>query len=76
VAERELDKSLPIVTTAEAANELRERGFHQTCPLETWSALNILKRDVRLRITSMPGRQWAAAIGSRSARGHGKHVRV
>jgi L-ascorbate metabolism protein UlaG (beta-lactamase superfamily) len=56
VAERELDKSLPIVTTAEAANELRERGFHQTCPLETWSALNILKRDVRLRITSMPGR--------------------
>jgi L-ascorbate metabolism protein UlaG (beta-lactamase superfamily) len=56
VAERELDKSLPIVTTAEAADELRERGFHQTYSLETWSALNIRKRDVRLRITSMPGR--------------------
>lgn len=56
VAERELEKSLPIVTTAEAADELRERGFHQTYPLGTWSSLNIRKRDVRLRITSMPGR--------------------
>jgi L-ascorbate metabolism protein UlaG (beta-lactamase superfamily) len=56
VAERELDKSLPIVTTGEAAKELGERGFRKTYPLETWSSLGIRKGDVRVRVTSMPGR--------------------
>lgn len=56
VAEQELDKSLPIVTTPEAAKELGQRGFGNTYPLSTWSALTVAKRDVRLRITSTPGR--------------------
>lgn len=55
VAEQKLDKSLPIVTTNEAAKELRERGFANTHPLETWSSLTIAKGEVRLRISSMPG---------------------
>jgi L-ascorbate metabolism protein UlaG (beta-lactamase superfamily) len=56
VAERELDKSLPIVTTAEAVKELTQRGFSHTHPLETWSTLSVEKGDIRLNITSMPGR--------------------
>jgi L-ascorbate metabolism protein UlaG (beta-lactamase superfamily) len=56
VAERELDKSLPIVTTPEATKELGRRGFGNTYSLETWSSLTVEKGDIRLRITSMPGR--------------------
>ncbi|HEX2279006.1 MAG TPA: MBL fold metallo-hydrolase [Candidatus Tectomicrobia bacterium] len=56
VAERELDRSLPIVTTPEAARALGERGFGHTYPLHTWSSLTVGKGDIRLRITSMPGR--------------------
>jgi L-ascorbate metabolism protein UlaG (beta-lactamase superfamily) len=56
VAERELDKALPIVTTPEAAQALGERGFGRAYALETWSSLTVRKGDVRLRITSMPGR--------------------
>jgi L-ascorbate metabolism protein UlaG (beta-lactamase superfamily) len=56
VAERELNKSLPVVTTAEAAKELGKRGFHNTRPLATWSTLDVRKGDVHLRIASMPGR--------------------
>lgn len=56
IAERDLDKSLPIVTTPAAARELEERGFRNTAPLETWSSWSIANDISRLRITSMPGR--------------------
>lgn len=56
VAERELDKSLPIVTTHEAAKELDERGFANAYPLDTWQLLTVQKGDAILRISSMPGR--------------------
>jgi L-ascorbate metabolism protein UlaG (beta-lactamase superfamily) len=56
VAERELDKSLPIVTTHEASRELQQRGFRQTKPLDTWSSFAVEKGEMRVRITSMPGR--------------------
>jgi L-ascorbate metabolism protein UlaG (beta-lactamase superfamily) len=36
VAERELAKSVPIVTTPEAVHALGQRGFGNTYPLETW----------------------------------------
>ena len=55
VAEQKLDRALPIVTTKEAAKELRERGFANTHALETWSSVTIVKGEVRLRISSMPG---------------------
>jgi L-ascorbate metabolism protein UlaG (beta-lactamase superfamily) len=56
VAERELDKTLPIVTTPEAARELQQRGFHNPHALETWSAWETSKGDTSLKITAMPGR--------------------
>ncbi len=56
VAERDLDKSLPIVTTHEAAKELHQRGFRQAKPLDTWSSFAVEKGEMRVRITAMPGR--------------------
>jgi L-ascorbate metabolism protein UlaG (beta-lactamase superfamily) len=56
VAERELDKSLPIVTTNEATKALRERAFTKVHPLDTWSSISIDKAEVALRITALPGR--------------------
>ena len=55
VVEKKLDKDLPIVTTHHAADELADRGFHETYPLETWEEIRIRKREVSLTITSMPG---------------------
>jgi L-ascorbate metabolism protein UlaG (beta-lactamase superfamily) len=55
VAEKDLDKALPIITTPEAKKELEERGFHGARSLETWSSLLVRKGDSRLRITSLPG---------------------
>jgi L-ascorbate metabolism protein UlaG (beta-lactamase superfamily) len=56
VAERELDRSLPIVTTAEAAKELSGRGFVNTHSLETWGGVRFRKGETRLQVTAMPGR--------------------
>ena len=56
VVEEKLDQSLPIVTTQHAADELAEKGFHETYPLETWEEITISKGDVELTITSTPGR--------------------
>jgi L-ascorbate metabolism protein UlaG (beta-lactamase superfamily) len=56
VAERELDRSLPIVTTNEATKALRERGFANAHPLDTWSSITIDKGEAALRITALPGR--------------------
>jgi L-ascorbate metabolism protein UlaG (beta-lactamase superfamily) len=56
VAERELDKSIPIITNREAAKELKQRGFRYAKPVDTWSFVSIEKGDARLRVTSLPGR--------------------
>lgn len=56
VAERDLDKGLPIVTTAESARELNERGFRSTHALETWETLTVAKGGAELAITATPGR--------------------
>jgi L-ascorbate metabolism protein UlaG (beta-lactamase superfamily) len=56
VAERELEKSVPIVTTPEAVHELGQRGFGHTYPLDPWASMTVAKGDAHLRITAMPGR--------------------
>lgn len=55
VAERDLDKQLPIVTTQHAAASLSSHGFSSTYPLKTWQSQEFRKGDIRLRITAMPG---------------------
>ena len=56
IVEEKLDKDLPIVTTQHAADDLESKGFRETYPLETWETASIGKGDVRLDVTSMPGR--------------------
>lgn len=56
VVEEKLDQSLPIITTQHAADELAEKGFHETYPLDTWEEITVGKGDVELTITSTPGR--------------------
>jgi L-ascorbate metabolism protein UlaG (beta-lactamase superfamily) len=56
VAERNLDRSIPIVTPPEAAGELQQRGFTATKPLDTWQGVTFWKGDIGVRITSAPGR--------------------
>jgi L-ascorbate metabolism protein UlaG (beta-lactamase superfamily) len=64
VAERELDKALPIVTTPQATDELRERGFVNPRPLETWASTSVTKGDARLRITAAPGWHGPSIVGA------------
>ncbi|HEU5128670.1 MAG TPA: MBL fold metallo-hydrolase [Glycomyces sp.] len=56
VAERELYKGLPIVTTPQAQEALAERGFHNAHGLDTWERLTVAKDGSRLRLTACPGR--------------------
>ncbi len=53
---KKLDKTLPIVTTPQAAATLAKKGFGKLYPLKTWEALTIIKGEIVLRITSMPGK--------------------
>lgn len=56
VAERDLDKQTPIVTTTQSAKDLGERGFGVTHALDTWDSLTFSKGEVDLRITALPAR--------------------
>ena len=53
--QRELDKGTTIVTTPQAASQLRRIGFSLVEPLNTWETLTFVKGDYTLRITAMPG---------------------
>jgi L-ascorbate metabolism protein UlaG (beta-lactamase superfamily) len=55
VAAEQLDHGLPIVTTRHAAKKLKQLGFTKTYALKTWQSQTIVKGDVRLRISAMPG---------------------
>jgi L-ascorbate metabolism protein UlaG (beta-lactamase superfamily) len=56
VAERELDRSLPIITTPEAQKELTGRGFANAVAIDTWEHLTVIKGEGELGVTACPGR--------------------
>lgn len=55
VVEEKLRKDLPIITTEHATAELKEKGFTEAIPLDTWDSALVTKGDATVRITSMPG---------------------
>jgi L-ascorbate metabolism protein UlaG (beta-lactamase superfamily) len=55
VAARDLDKDLPIISTADAVGKLRPLGFPNGYPLDTWDSHVVEKGEARLTITAMPG---------------------
>jgi L-ascorbate metabolism protein UlaG (beta-lactamase superfamily) len=56
VAAAQLDKDVPILTTAHAAGKLRGQGFRSPVALETWGSQTFTRGDASVRITAMPGR--------------------
>ena len=64
IAERELDKRLPIVTTRQAAAVLRRKGFARSNGLRTWQSYSTSRDGARLTITAMPGRHAPGSIGA------------
>ncbi len=62
VAEAQLDKSLPIVTTLHAARALKNRGFRTAQGLETWQRTRFVKDSAQLMVTAMPGKHGAGLM--------------
>jgi len=56
VAARELDKQLPIVSTADAVEKLSALGFTNGHALDTWESLRVRKGEATVTITAMPGK--------------------
>jgi L-ascorbate metabolism protein UlaG (beta-lactamase superfamily) len=55
LVEEKLRKDLPIITTEHATAELKEKGFHEAVPLDTWQTAVVEKGDMNVRVSSMPG---------------------
>ena len=62
IAEARLDRSVPILTTPQAAAELQARGFREARGLETWETEHLRGADAEVRITAMPGRHAPGAL--------------
>ncbi|WP_229419032.1 MBL fold metallo-hydrolase [Pseudoduganella flava] len=56
LVQEKLNRATPIVTTAPAADKLRQMGFTAVIGLGTWQDLQVTKGGTTLRVTSMPGR--------------------
>src|SRR6201986_999434 len=56
VAAQQLDKQLPIVSTADAVGKLSALGFERGHALETWQSLDVRKGDATVTITAMPAK--------------------
>jgi L-ascorbate metabolism protein UlaG (beta-lactamase superfamily) len=55
VAERELNKATPIISTRHATSYLEKVGFTRTHALKTWEPTDVIKGEANLRLTAMPG---------------------
>lgn len=55
VARRELDRTLPVLTTPHASRRLRRWGFGAAMALDTWESHELHHNGGVLRVTSAPG---------------------
>ncbi|MDB5105432.1 MAG: hypothetical protein JWP91_3121 [Fibrobacteres bacterium] len=56
VAAKGLSKDLPIITTHQAARDLKGKGFRNLFALKTWNSIVVERGRTRLKVTSMPGK--------------------
>jgi L-ascorbate metabolism protein UlaG (beta-lactamase superfamily) len=56
LVEERLDRSVPIITTPQAATALGEKGFARMLPLDTWERHELTGPSGHVRITSLPAR--------------------
>ena len=54
IAERKLDKTLPVITNPSAAMALKKKGFGRAYGVRTWESLTLLKGEMTLQITALP----------------------
>lgn len=55
LVEERLDRSIPILTTPEAASILRAKGFEAAHGLPTWDQVEVRKGGSTLQLTATPG---------------------
>jgi L-ascorbate metabolism protein UlaG (beta-lactamase superfamily) len=64
VAKRELDGSVRVITTPQAARHLRRRSrFRDAVGLDTWATTELHKDGSTLRITAAPGKHAGGLLG-------------
>lgn len=56
IAEQQLRKDLPIITTEHAVSELKSRGFTAATAIGTWESVTLEKNGARVQVTAMPGK--------------------
>lgn len=56
LVEEKLDRNTPIVSTPDAIEKLREKGFNAGTALAQWETLAVTKGDAALRISALPAR--------------------
>jgi len=56
VVQEKLDKTIPIVTTPQAAKFLKSKKFTSVYQLKTWQTFYLAKGEAILRLTAMPGK--------------------
>ena len=64
VAERNLNKATPIISTRHATSYLDKVGFTRTYPLKTWEEIEVRKGEATLRLTVMPGTHGPGPLGA------------
>ena len=64
VAERKLNKAIPIISTRHATSYLEKVGFTRTVALETWEPIEVRKGGATLRLTAMPGTHGPGPLGA------------
>ena len=64
VAERKLNKAIPIISTRHATSYLEKVGFTRTHALETWEPIEVRKGGATLRLTAMPGTHGPGPLGA------------
>ncbi|HEY0449631.1 MBL fold metallo-hydrolase [Actinophytocola sp.] len=62
VARRELDRAVPIVTTEQAADKLRQGGFRAPVGLSTWATETFADGEATLTVTAVPARHTAGPL--------------
>lgn len=62
IVEERLQKDLPIITTEHAVGELKEKGFTNGIPLDTWDSIVVRSDAASVRITSMPGQHGPGVV--------------
>src|SRR5688572_4076910 len=64
VAERKLNKAIPIISTRHATSYLGKVGFTRTHTLKTWERIDIRKGEANLRLTATPGTHGPGPVGA------------